>query len=69
MLTGVGIFVSQNPRLKKYEAKFEEIDIDILKTSGSEAGRLQVILPEPLLLLKAKAGRLQRQSGYPFIAL
>lgn len=71
MLADVGIFVSQNPKLKKYEAKFEEIDLDIYTPNNCSLiipckdvfknkwfrtiEGFRVILPEPLVILKTKA--------------
>jgi len=70
-LTEKGIFISFNPRLKKYNTKIEEVDIDIytpdqcglvlackdlFKNKWFEVIEgFKVIKPEPLLLLKMDA--------------
>lgn len=71
ILAGKGIFITLNQKLKKYEAKVDEVDIDIYtpnyctliipcKDIFSEKwfkniDGFNIILPEPFLLLKLKA--------------
>lgn len=78
ILSEVGVFISQNPKLKKYEAKFEEVDVDIytpaycnlivpckdvFKNKMFEIIEgFKVISPEPLLILKLKAEKERSHS-------
>ena len=71
ILANKGIFISLNKKLKKYEAKIDEVDIDIYTPNYCDLivpckdifadnwfksiNGFKVILPEPFLVLKLKA--------------
>ncbi len=73
-----GIFINFNKKLKKYEAKIDEIDIDIytphycpllISCKDVFSGKwfeiiegFKVILPEPLLILKLNAEENRKQT-------